>query len=207
MHEMWKKPQSIKEILVETMSHFETEYPNSFKFKGTRRPYIKRELFRSQLTKLQEELITESSNELIQKIDYINSRYSAQDPDYFPSKGKTSNGNILNTFENDNCLYLGMVSEEWVKHCINGDIPVEIPNSNFKAIRAKVWYKYMGNVAKGKCYCCKFNEITTFNFEAGHVTSAADGGSDELSNLRPICQPCNRSMGKMNMDDYIEKYY
>jgi 5-methylcytosine-specific restriction endonuclease McrA len=59
----------------------------------------------------------------------------------------------------------------------------------------------------GKCYCCGLTEITPFNFEAGHVLAESQGGIITLENLRPICSPCNRSMGIRNMKNYAKLYY
>lgn len=58
----------------------------------------------------------------------------------------------------------------------------------------------------GKCYCCD-SCIQLEAFEIGHVKSLADGGSNDTSNLRPICIACNRSMGKRHMKDFMTEYY
>ena len=45
-------------------------------------------------------------------------------------------------------------------------------------------------------------QVTKF-WEAGHIISEKNGGQCVLDNLRPICKPCNGSMGPTNWEDYI----
>lgn len=70
-----------------------------------------------------------------------------------------------------------------------------------KAMRRKVWDSHFGDTTKGSCYVCD-REIQIDDFEAGHVISEKNGGKVELTNLRPICKPCNQSCGTMNMEDF-----
>ena len=75
-----------------------------------------------------------------------------------------------------------------------------------KALRNKVWDHYIGR-EKGidKCCCCD-NEIDGRHFECGHIIAVAKGGEDVLTNLRPICSLCNRSMGVMDMREFCARY-
>ncbi|MFA5412241.1 MAG: HNH endonuclease signature motif containing protein [Candidatus Micrarchaeia archaeon] len=75
-----------------------------------------------------------------------------------------------------------------------------------KNVRSVVWRKYNGNSLDGKCYVCK-RTITNDHFEIGHNKARAKGGTDNVSNLRPICGPCNRAMGKMSIEKYKAKYF
>ena len=77
---------------------------------------------------------------------------------------------------------------------------VQIPS----AVRNALWTDYFGKSTQGTCMCCNREEITIFNFEAGHIISVKEGGTNHLSNLKPICSHCNRSMGAKNMDDFIK---
>lgn len=91
------------------------------------------------------------------------------------------------------------------------DIPkqtkqIKQPKQLPKELRSKVWPTYQGNIYRGPCYVCQ-DDITSGNFEAGHVISVYNGGKHELRNLRPVCRPCNSSMGRMNMDDYARLYH
>ena len=76
-----------------------------------------------------------------------------------------------------------------------------------KAVRDSVWNYYIG-VTKGidKCICCKNHQIAQNNFECGHVVSEAKGGKVTISNLRPICSLCNRSMGTKNMLSFMRDH-
>lgn len=74
------------------------------------------------------------------------------------------------------------------------------------ALRNAVWITNIGDKEKsGKCFCCKIESITTGNFECGHIIAEKEGGLNEISNLKPICSLCNKSMGKTNMNDFIKK--
>jgi hypothetical protein len=74
--------------------------------------------------------------------------------------------------------------------------------------RRLVWKTYIG-MAHGEvpCLCCKSNNIDMLNFHCGHVVSDAEGGTTELSNLRPICSVCNSSMGSMNMKVFAKEQF
>jgi len=76
-----------------------------------------------------------------------------------------------------------------------------------KALRDQVWLKYMGNKAQGKCYCCKIRMIHITDFQVGHNKAVVKGGSDHISNLRPICGPCNRGMGTKSIEWYRKTYF
>ena len=75
-----------------------------------------------------------------------------------------------------------------------------------KALRQQTWVKYIGNNYTSKCFIdwCA-NIITPFNFEVGHNLPSSKGGSDNITNLRPICSQCNRSMGNQyTIDEFID---
>ena len=65
-----------------------------------------------------------------------------------------------------------------------------------KKIREQVWIHHNGKKFETKCYViwCT-NMVDVFNFQVGHDTPKALGGSNTLLNLKPICQNCNQSMG------------
>ena len=76
-----------------------------------------------------------------------------------------------------------------------------------KPVREKLWKQTFGdNTFNGSCYCCK-TVVDVFHWEAGHINSVHNGGSDKLDNLRVICVSCNRSMGTCNMDEFKGKYF
>jgi hypothetical protein len=75
-----------------------------------------------------------------------------------------------------------------------------------KETKEKVWKKRNGDFINGKCFCCKC-VILYKNFEAGHIIAESKGGTIEVNNLEPVCGYCNKSMGTMNMNEYIEKNF
>jgi hypothetical protein len=76
-----------------------------------------------------------------------------------------------------------------------------------KQVRTAVWDLYIGaDIVKHRCLCCKKTHIKNTEFQVGHVISEKCGGTLEISNLRPICAPCNFSMGTENMIEYIKKF-
>jgi len=130
---------------------------------------------------------------------------------------------------NGNC-FLGMIPHvadrygfDWIKSIIHDKTGVEVKkdkklNSKKKigiVLKRRVWKHHIGNdKAQVKCLCCRENTLSQGGgWEAGHVISTADllnqGKEDDISidNLRPICSPCNKSMGSQNMNDYISKYH
>lgn len=80
---------------------------------------------------------------------------------------------------------------------------VKIP----KALREQVWMTFCGDRwFKHKCLVswCE-NIITPFNFEVGHNVPESKGGTTDISNLRPICGKCNKSMGDQYTIDEFSK--
>ncbi len=68
-----------------------------------------------------------------------------------------------------------------------------------------VWNTNIGEeIGKAKCMCCNTTDITQMSFHCGHIIAEAKGGETIVSNLRPICQNCNSSMGCKNMEDFIK---
>jgi len=75
------------------------------------------------------------------------------------------------------------------------------------SLKALVWNKYIGEEKGiGYCQCCRKNIIKQISFHCGHIVSERNGGSTTLNNLIPLCQTCNLSMGRQNMNDFVKKY-
>jgi len=56
-----------------------------------------------------------------------------------------------------------------------------------KAVKTHVWNLYIGShINEHRCLCCKKALIKITDFDTGHVLSESDGGTMEISNLRPI---------------------
>jgi 5-methylcytosine-specific restriction endonuclease McrA len=72
-------------------------------------------------------------------------------------------------------------------------------------IKRLVWNTNIGeDIGKSKCVCCKSTDITQMSFNCGHIVAEANGGNTIVSNLKPICQNCNSSMGTKNMDEFMK---
>ena len=65
-----------------------------------------------------------------------------------------------------------------------------------RALKNAVWLEYVGKAFEAKCnvtWCATV--VTPFTFEAGHNVPESKGGATNVTNLRPICAQCNKSMG------------
>ena len=72
-------------------------------------------------------------------------------------------------------------------------------------IKKLVWNTNIGEEkGKSKCLCCKSTEITQMSFHCGHIIAESNGGETTVSNLKPICQNCNSSMGAKNMNEFMK---
>ena len=72
-------------------------------------------------------------------------------------------------------------------------------------VKRLVWNINIGeDIGKAKCMCCKTTEITQMSFNCGHVLAEANDGETIVSNLKPICQNCNSSMGTKNMNEFMK---
>lgn len=75
-----------------------------------------------------------------------------------------------------------------------------------KALREQVWIQTMGRTFENKCYVhwCK-NVINVFDFHVGHDKPESEGGTLEITNLKPICARCNLSMSdKYTIQEWCE---
>ena len=131
------------------------------------------------------------SNQLNTKIDITQFKFQESDKDDI--------SDISNVSDISNISNISNISIKKDKNLKKKQIP--------KHIKTLIWNKYIGDdIIKHKCLCCKHETIRNTDFEAGHVLSEFHGGTNEISNLRPICRPCNSSMGTMHMVDYIKMY-
>jgi hypothetical protein len=77
-----------------------------------------------------------------------------------------------------------------------------------KHIKTLVWNKYIGReTVESKCVSCKQEKIDMRNFHCGHVLAEAKGGDLTINNLRPICAPCNLSMGTKSMNEFTQEFF
>jgi 5-methylcytosine-specific restriction endonuclease McrA len=71
----------------------------------------------------------------------------------------------------------------------------------------KVWKSLYPDTSLGKCKLCRTNTLDmedSKSWEIAHVKAFAEGGTETLDNLRPLCRTCNRSMGKKSVQDYCK---
>ena len=72
-------------------------------------------------------------------------------------------------------------------------------------VKRLVWNANIGEeIGKSKCLCCHSTDITQLSFHCGHIVAESNGGELIVTNLRPICQNCNSSMGTKNMNDFMK---
>ena len=97
--------------------------------------------------------------------------------------------------------------EESSSYCSSNDTVIEVKKKNqiSAAMKKLVWNKHIGEeIGKSKCLCCKSTYITQLSFHCGHIIAESKGGDTIVSNLMPICQNCNSSMGTKNMNDFMK---
>lgn len=76
---------------------------------------------------------------------------------------------------------------------------------NSRSFASQLWNRYFDpSESKGICLCCRRETIFFTTFHKGHIIPRSFGGKEELDNLRPICSPCNLSMGAINMKVYMK---
>jgi len=198
-----------KNIIIETHNHFIKNYPNSFKYNGKRRPFLDNNKFMDQLLYIYENVSNleispiKSSDNFIKLLNKLNDKYKLQNIDWYPSKGKTQNKDLIDIIKSQNCLYFGMIPNDWFNHVKN--IPQwNSENKISQSLRQQIWFKYSNNKLNIKCICCNLNEINSFNFECGHIDPKSKGGLCNINNLVPICSLCNKSMGNTNMKIFMK---
>jgi len=87
--------------------------------------------------------------------------------------------------------------------------PLHVRRKNIpKHIKTMVWNVHMGrDILETKCFCCQVEKVDARSFQCGHVIAEAKGGDLTIKNLRPICQPCNASMGTRSMNEFAKEYF
>jgi hypothetical protein len=112
----------------------------------------------------------------------------------------------FNSFQN--CFYAKI--DLYNKPKVDNSSPI----NNYKkqaipyGIKSDVWNTFIGAVnGESKCLCCGINNITSRDFQAGHIIPERYGGLSDINNLRPICGKCNSSMGTQNMINYMNSHY
>ncbi len=68
--------------------------------------------------------------------------------------------------------------------------------------KEKLWREYYGSSLDATCYVCNISVISFTNCHLAHMIAKVKGGSDDASNLIPVCQSCNLSMRTQNLHDF-----
>ena len=126
---------------------------------------------------------------------------------------KNSLKDNIEKYEKKN-FYLSIVNTDTLKEDlikIFNNKEIEIKNNQYKkvsipvSLKTSVWEKFTDKYSI-KCpisFCNK--KINARDFDCGHIKSERNGGKLELDNLKPICHPCNCSMGIKNWNIYDKK--
>ena len=76
------------------------------------------------------------------------------------------------------------------------------------AVKRQAWVNQYGPIPTVKCavaWCT--NQISPFDFEAGHNIPESKGGQCSVENIIPICKSCNRSMSDNFTIDQFSKEF
>lgn len=218
-------PENIDKNIPENVGkYFKEKYPNN-KYKywsdksRTKRPLIYFNFFQESLAFLTDKLKIKNEDELIQIVEEYNQNLLNYSKDKFDKDVKDH----MYQKALDNKFMLGLFKHEsnsdygykWVSNIIRyqtGEIikPDKVAKKRRipKKVRDDLWDKYIGNtIAETSCIVCNNSQISSRNFDAGHIISEYNGGSEDSNNLLPICKGCNLSMGTTNMNEYVQKYY
>ena len=206
-------PDTIDKTIPERVAnHYKQRYPDIWsKSMRARRPHIYFNYFQEALGVLVDRMEIKTALELQKILDEHNA--------------KLSKATYLDVSEKQmkKCVEIGLyfglynhVSDEyrydWVREILNIDkAAVHGPKTKRtvpKKVRDDSWNKYVGTVkGEAPCLCCRTTTISKSEFHAGHVISEAKGGLATVENIRPICGPCNLSMGTRDMREFVQAHY
>lgn len=164
------------------------------------------------------QILKTNKKELFEETICLNN-YFINLPFHILIENQTNWGIKLKQDKIQNSFFLGYFQEfEWlgfiIEHVKNNKCYKQI---NFKTQkkynsvavpkqrRIKLWETHFKDKTKGNCFICD-EFINVYSFEAGHIIAKALGGTNELTNLKPICKTCNRDMGTQNLLKYKEQF-
>lgn len=188
--------------------------------KTTNKPY-KPNISRSRFENIIVDLYSNDYKITSEHIIKLNDFYKTLQFNNFPSSSGKSNEEYLKLCSQKKECYIGMIIQKRENYDIliedlkkiynNESIEIKIYENIKKKIpsnvRETVWRKYLKDTHQtcNEIVCpvsiCN-NMIDGFNFECGHIMSEKNKGKIVLSNLRPICSSCNKSMGGKNWNDF-----
>lgn len=135
---------------------------------------------------------------------YNENRYQInieKNPDtFYKDEQRHINDKIILSLKNNNFI-------KWLNNSENNN-PFHINKKGKRRINRKTklscWDKEFDtntNICPIKNCSVELNKNEN-NWHAGHIISEYNGGSIDISNLRPICIKCNSAMGTKNWNDY-----
>lgn len=217
-------PEDIDRNIVETVAkRYQQLYPTIWsKSPNAKRPNLYFNHFQEGLAIICLKIEITNSIQLFKLIDNYNTNAKGWDRCNFPDY-ETIQPSMLEKCKKTG-IYLGMfkhTSDEfkyrWVTDIIRMETNIDYEQKKrTKAKRTSVsstvvktsWLKYTNDQYRPvHCICCNYNQITPFNFHAGHIISHANGGSSDIDNIMPLCASCNLSMSSKNMDVFIREAY
>jgi len=74
--------------------------------------------------------------------------------------------------------------------------------------KKQVWSSYYGGViTRAICPCCMTYDIERDDHQLGHIHPESRGGTDLITNVRPICKECNTLMGATHLYTFAWRRY
>jgi hypothetical protein len=90
-----------------------------------------------------------------------------------------------------------------IQLCCEGCVKGRIYQKRSNTTRLHVWLAYFGPTYTEKCFCCHKNTLKYFDsWHKAHFVARSKGGSDQTSNLRPVCAQCNLTMGSLSIESF-----
>lgn len=216
-----------KDAVEKTALHYQQLYPNLWsKTNRAKRPQIYFNYFQEAVGYIANELTIDNYNTLIEIIDKKNNDISKWNFSVYKDSAhardfKDIKEHMYKNAQNQG-FYLGLFSHisnakysyEWAREIVQQYTGKEIAKARKrkatipKGVKNSCWDKYAGtDNGVWNCPVCLVAKLYARDFEAGHIISEKNGGNVSVDNLIPVCSMCNRSMGTVNMCEYVKKHY
>ena len=84
---------------------------------------------------------------------------------------------------------------------------VELSIDTHEALYRQVWCQYIGSdVCESICLSCEITLITPFTFECVYIKTPANGGTNTIENIIPLCLHCYNCIGfNENLEDFMRQ--
>jgi len=220
-----------RQLRLDIVTYFKTTYPSYFKTSShPRPPHFNNTLIDDAIerTEILSELQINSLNEFIMKFEKYHRKYYRLNKDTHSLK---TNIDMCDSKQGDNKLYINIISidgfftemqhyyqkkrEEEEEEKKEKTKKKEIKKSKNKkesdseddvkpTPRVQFTKHDRDDVFKktnGKCFTCD-KKINKEDMIMGHINAIKYGGSNDISNIMPVCETCNSKMGTMNMYEF-----